>query len=280
MKAALSPDLTHFIPSQLPFCLLADHRTRSIVLAIRGSLSMRDVFTDLVADADSFSAPCFPAGTTAHRGMIAGARQLLRRLQDGHLLERAFATLPDYQLVLTGHSLGAGVGILLGALLRPRYADLRVYAFGTPAGLLSREAAQCTESYAFSVGVGDDFVMRLSVNSIENLRTSVLETIRACRWPKWRIMLNGMGYAFFGVPSRDLEKTWRDVSAGDGGEDVEQQAGEQLQRPSNGVTEMAPHVQGAKGREFDPEGLAEMAEAEPIQTIENLMVSLMEERAE
>lgn len=179
-------------------------------MSIRGSLSMRDVFTDLTASAERFEAPGMPPDTTAHRGMIAGAEQLLKRLMEGHLLDRAFATYPEYGLVITGHSLGAGVSILLGAKLRAKYSDLRVYAFATPAGLLSREAAQYTESFAFTVGVGDDFVMRLGVDSIENLRTSVIETIRACKFPKWRIMLNGVGYAFFGVPSRDLENTWKD----------------------------------------------------------------------
>lgn len=173
---------------------------------------MRDMFTDLTAGAERFDAPGLPPDTTAHRGMIAGADQLLKRLQDGNILERAFATYPDYSLVVTGHSLGAGVSILLGAKLRQRYSDLRVYAYATPAGLLSRAAAQCTEAFAFTIGVGDDFVMRLGVDSIENLRTSLIETIRACKFPKWRIMLNGVGYAFFGVPSRDLEKTWRDVT--------------------------------------------------------------------
>jgi sn1-specific diacylglycerol lipase len=115
-------------------------------------------------------------------------------------------------LVLTGHSLGAGVAILLGAKLRSAYPDLRVYAFATPAGLLSREAARYTETYAFTVGVGDDFAMRLSVESAENMRISVIETLRACKLPKYRIMLNGLGYVLFGVPSGDLETTWRDVT--------------------------------------------------------------------
>lgn len=101
---------------------------------------------------------------------------------------------------------------MVGAKLRPKYSDLRVYAYATPAGLLSRDAARYTESFVFTVGVGDDFVMRLGVDSIENLRTSVIETIRACKFPKWRIMLNGVGYVFFGVPSRDLEKTWKNVT--------------------------------------------------------------------
>ncbi|XP_037041693.1 diacylglycerol lipase-beta-like isoform X1 [Bradysia coprophila] len=197
---------------ELPFCVLADHATKSIVVSIRGSLSMRDIFTDLTANAERFDAPGMPPDSAAHRGMIAGAEQLIKRLQEGHILERAFHTYPEYTLVLCGHSLGAGVAILLGAKFRPKYSDLRVYAYATPAGLISREAARYTESFAFTVGVGDDFVMRLGIESIENLRTSVIETLRACKFPKWRIMLNGVGYVFFGVPSRDLEKTWKDVT--------------------------------------------------------------------
>uniref|UniRef100_A0A8W7P7A3 sn-1-specific diacylglycerol lipase n=1 Tax=Anopheles coluzzii TaxID=1518534 RepID=A0A8W7P7A3_ANOCL len=191
---------------------MADHSTKSIVIAIRGSLSMRDVFTDLVANAERFDAPGMPPDSSAHRDMVAGVDCMLKRLREGNILERICATYPEYTLVLTGHSLGAGVSILLAAKLRSRFPDLRVYAFATPAGLLSREAARCTESFAFTIGVGDDFVMRLGVDSIENLRTSVIETIRACKLPKWRIMLNGFGYALFGVPSRDLETTWHDVT--------------------------------------------------------------------
>lgn len=37
-----------------------------------------------------------------------------------------------------GHSLGAGLAILLGLLIRPRYPELRVYAFATPGNYLYR----------------------------------------------------------------------------------------------------------------------------------------------
>lgn len=96
--------------------------------------------------------------------------------------------------------------------MRPKVPDLRVFAYATPAGLISRDAARYTESFAFTVGIGDDFVMRLGVESTENLRTSIIETIRACKLPKYRIMLNGLGYMLFGIPSRDLETTWYDVT--------------------------------------------------------------------
>ncbi|KAK0072014.1 hypothetical protein PV325_012024, partial [Microctonus aethiopoides] len=107
------------------------------------------------------------------------------------------------------HSLGAGLAVLLALLIRPRYPNLRVYAFATPAGLLSREAARITEEFVLTVGLGDDLVMRLSVDSMENFRTSLLITLQACRLPKYRVVLNGFGYVLFGVPDRDLNRTWR-----------------------------------------------------------------------
>ena len=40
-----------------------------------------------------------------------------------------------YNLVITGHSLGAGTAILLTILLRSSYPNVRCYGFGTPACL-------------------------------------------------------------------------------------------------------------------------------------------------
>ncbi|CAL1674387.1 unnamed protein product [Lasius platythorax] len=193
---------------EIPFCVIADHKTASIVVTIRGSLSLRDLITDFAAASDSFDCPGVPPDSTAHKGMIIGVKVILKQLENYKVLERAFATYPNYHLTITGHSLGAGLAILLGLLIRPRYPDLRVYAFATPAGLLSRDAARITEEFALTIGLGDDLVMRLSVDSIENLRTSLLATLRACRLPKYRVVLNGFGYALFGVPENDLSKTW------------------------------------------------------------------------
>ncbi|KAJ8680287.1 hypothetical protein QAD02_016074 [Eretmocerus hayati] len=194
---------------EIPFCVLADHKTSSIVIVIRGSLSLRDLITDLAAASDSFEPEGLPPGSMAHRGMIIGARVLLKQLDQYQVLEKAFKTYPHYDLTLTGHSLGAGLAVLLGTLIRPRYPNLRVYSFATPAGLLSREAARVTEEFVLTVGLGDDLVMRLSVDSTENFRTSLLITLQACRLPKYRVVLNGFGYMLFGVPDRDLNRTWK-----------------------------------------------------------------------
>ncbi|XP_063983800.1 diacylglycerol lipase-beta-like [Diachasmimorpha longicaudata] len=194
---------------EIPFCVIADHKAATIVIVIRGSLSLRDLITDIAAASASFEPQGLPKGSMAHRGMIIGAKVLLKQLNKYKVLEKAFEAYPHYSLTLTGHSLGAGLAVLLALLIRPIYPNLRVYAFATPAGLLSREAAKVTEDFVFTIGLGDDLVMRLSVDSIENFRTGLLITLQACKLPKYRVVLNGFGYALFGVPDRDLNRTWR-----------------------------------------------------------------------
>ncbi|CAL7933804.1 unnamed protein product [Xylocopa violacea] len=193
---------------EIPFCVMVDHRTSNVLIIIRGSLSLRDLITDFAADSGIFEGEGIPPGTQAHNSMIIGAKVILKLLDDNKVLERAFNMYPQYNLVITGHSLGAGIGILLAFLLRPRYPFLIVYAFSTPAGLLTREAARAAEEFALTIGIGDDLVMRLSVDSVENLRTAKLMALRMCRLPKYRVVLNGFGYMLFGIPEKDLSETW------------------------------------------------------------------------
>lgn len=51
-------------------------------------------------------------------------------------------------------------------------------------GVLSRAAAVYCESFVFSVGVGDDFAMRTSIETIESLRTQLFDALQNCRLPK------------------------------------------------------------------------------------------------
>ncbi|XP_014245187.1 sn1-specific diacylglycerol lipase beta-like [Cimex lectularius] len=191
------------------FIVIADHKTSSIVIAIRGTLSMRDVFTDLTVVPEKLEGKGIPPGSLAHKGMLMCATMLKKQLDENHILDKAFQTFQNYGLILTGHSLGAGTAIILGFLLRPSFPDLKVYAFSTPGGLLSRKASAESEKFAMSVGLGDDFIMRLSVHNFEDLRIQLFNVLQSCRLPKYRVFLNGFGYTLFGIPSRDLESTWR-----------------------------------------------------------------------
>lgn len=48
---------------ETPFFVTADHETSSVVVVIRGSISLQDVFTDLTADGEEFDAVEAPPGS-------------------------------------------------------------------------------------------------------------------------------------------------------------------------------------------------------------------------
>ncbi|XP_071449155.1 diacylglycerol lipase-beta-like [Hetaerina americana] len=195
---------------QAPFVVLLDHKTNAVVIAIRGSITVRDIFTDFCAASTDFCCPDLPPGSAAHKGMLQTARFVKERVEESGALKRAFDSYPHYNLVVTGHSLGAGVSVLLAMLMRATYPDLRCYSFSPPAGLLTREAARFTERFVLSIGLGHDLVMRLGVDTIENLRTRLLDTLYKCALPKYRIILSGVIYTFMGIPSKALrDAVWK-----------------------------------------------------------------------
>jgi len=87
------------------FIILLDHESEAIVLAIRGTFCLKDVILDMVCD----DAP-FLEGF-AHKGIREGAERVWANSCSALLA--ALALHPTYSLVLTGHSLGGGVAVLL-----------------------------------------------------------------------------------------------------------------------------------------------------------------------
>jgi sn1-specific diacylglycerol lipase len=73
--------------------------------------------------------------------MVQAAVYIRTKLREEQLLEKAFARDPDrgtdrYDLVLVGHSLGAGTAAILAILLKQQYANLCCFAYSPPGGLL------------------------------------------------------------------------------------------------------------------------------------------------
>lgn len=146
------------------FCV--DHRTLSVVLAIRGSFGVSDALTDIVATA----APIESDGVEghAHSGMLKAARWITADLQGA--FELALKRYEGYTPVIVGHSLGAGVATLAGLLMKDSLPDLKVYAFAAPATLTQplADSAWCRESVV-SVVNGNDIVPRLSLRSLDDV---------------------------------------------------------------------------------------------------------------
>jgi len=151
--------------------IAVDHSTESLVVAIRGTFHIRDVLTDLVAAYIPFK------GGLTHSGILAAAQEKFKDLTP--LLLRTLKTLPNYRLVIVGHSLGAGTAALLAILLHDEYSlDLHCYAFAPPC-LLSLDLAAKCKDFITTIILNDDLVPRLCFGSIEDLKKIIQHLISA-----------------------------------------------------------------------------------------------------
>ncbi|KAJ1964853.1 hypothetical protein GGI12_001152 [Dipsacomyces acuminosporus] len=136
--------------------IAVDHATRSVVLACRGTLGISDLFIDMICEYETIRLPNHPATEgqseyRVHSGMWHSA--LLLADQSSEVFKEVAEALrlyPEYGLVVTGHSLGGGVGSLLTLLWSqptfmhdegassPANADMTPMTPGSSAGSIRR----------------------------------------------------------------------------------------------------------------------------------------------
>ncbi|OAX40588.1 alpha/beta-hydrolase [Rhizopogon vinicolor AM-OR11-026] len=208
------------IERQMPrFWVLTDHDRHQVVLVLRGTMSLNELAVDLTCEPVEFepasttspegagdSIP-FPHGSTrrtsrrrlsilstishpkyhVHGGMLRMARVMGEIGKPVHLaVMDALTRNPGYELVLCGHSLGAGVAVLLAMMWAdpatcltvpssglPPDRSVSVYCIGPPCltdAALSRLASKLVTSFVCS----DDIVSRLSLGSVRDIRNAAL----------------------------------------------------------------------------------------------------------
>ncbi|KAB0396157.1 hypothetical protein E2I00_013070, partial [Balaenoptera physalus] len=189
---------------ELPFLVALDHRKESVVVAVRGTMSLQDILTDLSAESEPLDLECEVQDCWAHKGISQAARYVYRRLINDGILSQAFSIAPEYRLVIVGHSLGAGAAALLTIMLRNPYPQVRCYAFSPPRGLLSKSLCEYSKTFIVSLVLGKDVIPRLSVTNLEDLKRRILRVIAHCNKPKYKILLRGCWYELFGGHPEDL----------------------------------------------------------------------------
>ena len=171
------------------YVIFMDDVSKSIVLAIRGTFCFNDVIVDLVCEEEKF------LDGFAHSGILLGAKRILMKCEK--MLKVSMESSPDYKLVITGHSLGAGAAILISlAILNGETSidsnkvQLKCYALAPPPVFRSENIEKYQDKIDIFINE-NDCVPRLSLANIAKL-LAIMEAIDDIELPlKDQIMIYG-----------------------------------------------------------------------------------------
>lgn len=192
-----------------PFGVFYDRDTNELVVAIRGTLSLEDCITDVLASPEHLEETgrkwgFLGKGKYAHNGMLKSAQRIrelldsvvkLKELQK-HIAEDVYFRknigVVDIEepsspprLVVVGHSLGAGVAAILSLLLRPAFPELKCYGYGMPGSIFDEETCKETQTYITSIVLNNDLVPRLAARSLCKLREQIINSLLRCKMNKY-----------------------------------------------------------------------------------------------
>lgn len=131
-----------------------------VVASIRGTQSGLDALRDLIIEPNALQ------GGLVHSGMRDEANEVITKLKP--LIDKAFLQYPDYHLVFTGHSLGAGAASIATLILQTSYPRIRAYCFACPS-CVSSELLPRLEDCVVSVENMHDLVPRMNSSAMHKM---------------------------------------------------------------------------------------------------------------
>ena len=197
------------------FYALYAEQSSEVVIVIRGTLSISDCITDLICHPSNVGLQYsdFEADDLlAHHGILQSALRLIERFEKNGLIERMRndQALRDKPVVIVGHSLGAGVAVLLSILLHDMSglsSRVRCLAYSPPGGLLSLPLSKISSSYVKAIYVGDDVVPRLSRESVRDLRENIIKAIHQCVRKKLTVFFHWNAHSSFFVKADSFKES-------------------------------------------------------------------------
>ena len=165
------------------YFIVRDMERKNIVLSIRGTLSPRDVLTDLCCNAEDFECSCDDIRddvlTRAHQGMIMAAKNIAKMTQSA--IGKELQNNPSFNLVsylcfhyqkitfnlqlvlncqvIVGHSLGAGVAACLNSMWENVFTNRQItsYSYGPPGVEIDNAYSAKNHDIISVVADGDPF---------------------------------------------------------------------------------------------------------------------------
>ena len=100
---------------------------------------------------------------------------------------------PDYNIDVTGHSLGAGTAAILAFLLHFHYNKVKGVVFGPPGAIFNKSGHELSINFITSIIFGDDVIPRLGIHSAFKLKQKIKKALTACKLPKYRVLGTCLG---------------------------------------------------------------------------------------
>ncbi|KAG0581578.1 hypothetical protein KC19_4G262600 [Ceratodon purpureus] len=144
----------------------------AIVLTVRGTSQIVDMLVNSGTSAEPF------LDSEAHGGFANATENLVEQVLPH--IKRAFEDQlkcqKDLKLVVTGHSMGAAVGIMAGMTLRKssEFSNIECWGFSTPA-CVTLDVARGCKDFVTSFVAHHDVVPRFSIHALELLRKRICD---------------------------------------------------------------------------------------------------------
>ncbi|CAD2222228.1 Lipase (class 3), putative [Angomonas deanei] len=177
-----------------------DEEKDSIIIAIRGTMSFIDCLTDFAAIPSTIPLKDTPSSYTAdsyfvHGGMYESAQFVWRSLEyNGIFLKLNDKKYAKSKVVVLGHSLGAGVALILSCMMWSEFRSvrhrLRCLAYAPPGGTMSEAVVQYCASFSVGTFMGYDMIPRLAQHTFDLFRESIFDVLAASTVPKSLLFLN------------------------------------------------------------------------------------------
>lgn len=215
--------------AEIPYLIILDESTKNVCISMRGTVGVADLITDLLASpADVSKDLDLEEEVYAHVGMTSSAKAMIAHFhktgiwdalihpnvgtgscqtddtlkaddpQDRFPLSRALRLIrraireDGYGLLITGHSLGAGVACLVAGKMRKIQPHLRCIAFNPPGGLMDDTLRKDSESFCTSIVCGQDAISRMSIGTMKRLVDDMMFGLASCKRPKLSVMLDSL----------------------------------------------------------------------------------------
>jgi hypothetical protein len=163
------------LPGSVAHYIAISRERKLALVGVKGTSGLEELITDCVGGivTHALEGPFIqgsPREVRCHEGIALAATRLA---EDLGVIVQALLLPAGYRLLITGHSLGAGVAALVAVILRsriPRLRDdedgvIRVLAFGSPP-VLDHDAALACAGFVSSIVNNSDVIPRMSLSNL------------------------------------------------------------------------------------------------------------------